>query len=153
MFHYTECGLSNIYLKSGYHLTDEGGEEFVSFEKLDLLHWWISHYLCKKTTRLSGEQVRFIRKEMNLTQEKFGEITFNDRQTVARWEKGQVPIPPMPDLMIKLICFESIAEELSVFEFYTRLKDAEIDQQKDKVVFEFINDSWQLSVNKEHAND
>ena len=50
-----------------------------------------------------------------MSQSKFGELTFNDRQTIARWEKGQVPITPLSDLIIKAILFESIDEEKSVF--------------------------------------
>lgn len=144
MHHYIESGLPNIYLKSGYHLSEEDGEQFVSFEKLDSLHYWIAHYICTKDSRMSAEQVKFVRIEMDMSQSKFGELTFNDRQTVARWEKGQVPITPLPDLMIKAILFESLAEEKSVFSFFNLLKDADIDPQEDKVIFEYENDTWRL---------
>lgn len=111
MYHFTECGLNYVYLANGYNITHEDGEEFVSFDDLDMIQFSIADHICKQTIRMSGQQVKFIRKELDLSQSKFGEILFCDRQTVARWEKGEVALPKLPEAMIRALYLESVIDE------------------------------------------
>ena len=41
----------------------------------------------------SGRDIRKIRKMVGLTQEQFGEIFYQTRQTVSAWESGRIDLP------------------------------------------------------------
>jgi hypothetical protein len=67
MYHYTECGLNNIYLINGIKITEEDGEEFVSYANFDGIQQAIATSICSQITWMSPEQFKFLRKEFNLS--------------------------------------------------------------------------------------
>src|SRR5690349_8978096 len=86
-YHYTECGLSNIYLLNGFTLDEYDGEQYVSVENLDGLWKAIGLDIVTGRKLISGKEVRFLRGQMDLTQSELGALLRVDDQTVARWEK------------------------------------------------------------------
>lgn len=69
MYHYKECGLSNIWLHDGYAISEcEEFGELVSISSVNELHKIIGLYLISEVPSLAGEQIRFLRKELNLSQ-------------------------------------------------------------------------------------
>jgi len=98
-YHYTECGLDNVYLFSGYdiELDPEYGET-VSVKDAAALHVAIGIALCQTKKTLSGAELRFLRKEMELTQSRLAGLIGSTAQSVARWEKSETPQPTAADL-------------------------------------------------------
>ncbi|PSW20188.1 transcriptional regulator [Photobacterium sanctipauli] len=145
MFHYDTCGLDYIYLKNGYEVEVEDGEEFVSFHDFDGIQEAIGLSIVNQKRWMTKEQLKFIRGEFNLSQTKFGSMLFVDRQTIARWEKGEVAIPPMMDINIRLLYLESIDKESNISMMVEYLADAEASDIMEKVILEEVGDHWEYS--------
>ena len=61
-YHYTESGLTNVWLANGYTVRKTKYGEGVSIQDADGLHRALARVLSNKA-RLTGTEVRFLRKE------------------------------------------------------------------------------------------
>ena len=95
MYHYTECGLPNVYLANG--------RPSLALQEIDGLHSAIGKLLVQKTRALDGAEVRFLRTEMGMFQEALGERLGVCKRTVLRWEKQRSRIPAEADLSLRLL--------------------------------------------------
>jgi putative transcriptional regulator len=122
-YHYTECGLDSIYLLNGfeYHETPYGVG--VSVANVDGLHRAIALDLIRGKRLLAGREVRFLRKELNLSQEGLGLFLGCSGQSVARWEKGQCEMPGAADRLLRLLYLERAQGNAQVEEMLEWLKD------------------------------
>ena len=140
MFHYTDCGLRNVWLANGYReiATDYG--KAVSIENVEGLHRVIGELLAKCKPRLTGTEFRFLRKELGLSQAKFGQAFDYDAQTVALWErKGR--LPKWADRMIRLMYLEGVEEGYKVKELIERLNDSD-RADTEKQIFQETKKGW-----------
>lgn len=87
MYHYRGAGLENVYLKNGYREVVYGEEKAVSVENVEGLHRAIAGVLIEKPAPLTGQEFRFLRTEMELSQQALGKLIRVSDQTVAAWEK------------------------------------------------------------------
>ena len=71
-YRYTESGLTNVWLANGYTIRKTKYGEGVSIHDMDGLHRALARALSNKP-RLTGTEVRFLRKEMGLSQRGLGE--------------------------------------------------------------------------------
>lgn len=110
IYMYSECGLDNIALLNGYTVRDFEGEEYVSIHDVDGLHQAISKHLVMHRKVLSGAEIKFIRKTMDLTQKELADKLGNEPQTVARWEKGLCPIPGPSGKLLRAVFLAGAAE-------------------------------------------
>jgi DNA-binding transcriptional regulator YiaG len=136
--HYTWGGLDDVYLLSGFTRTVEGGEVEYSIQNLEGLHRAIAKHLAEHKKTLTGKQFRFIRKQLDVSQDTLGRIFRVTDQTVARWEKDECEIPGPADLLIRLIYLKGVdATALAA-----RL--SEVDSIPDeRQVFKATGDGWQ----------
>lgn len=102
MYHYRECGLSNVYLINGYREIETPYGRGVSIEDVAGLHLAIAHMLVEEEPSLTGPEVRFIRKYLDLTQMQLAELLGVEDQSVRRWEK-LARIPKQADHGIRLV--------------------------------------------------
>jgi DNA-binding transcriptional regulator YiaG len=102
-YEYTECGLEGIFLHNGYDIIDYSGERFVSVSDTEGLHRRIGEYIVANRKELAPEEIRFLRKTMELTQSELGRWIGQSSQQVARWEKGQSEIPGPADRLLRAI--------------------------------------------------
>lgn len=102
-YHYTECGLSDVYLLCGYERvqTDEGPA--VVIQNMDGLHRAIGDEIARNKKALDGADIRFLRKEMGLTQAELADLMGTTDQSVARWEKDENVAPGPAGLLLRLI--------------------------------------------------
>ena len=139
-YHYTECGLSNIWLVSGYE--EEDGECYVSVRDADALHQQISMSLIRQKTDLRGEQVRFLRKEMNLTQSELAALVNVSAQTVARWEKNQTDVPGPVNVLLRLIALNHFDGKVNVMQVAKELQKLD-ETLDDRMTLRFDqHDGW-----------
>ena len=102
MYHYRECGLPNVYLMNGYREIETPYGRGVSIEDVKGLHMAISHALVDEKPSLTGPEVRFIRKFLELTQTQLADLLGVEDQSVRRWEK--LPhVPKQADHGIRLV--------------------------------------------------
>jgi len=68
MYHYTECGLRNVWLENGYNSRKTGYGEAVSVEDVDGLHALLALRLADKKGSLTAAELRFLRTHLCLSQ-------------------------------------------------------------------------------------
>ncbi|WP_339796058.1 helix-turn-helix domain-containing protein [uncultured Hyphomonas sp.] len=113
-YQYRECGLSNIWLVSGYEEKEYDGDTYVSIKDVDALHHQIALLLIRQKSDLKGEQVRFLRKEMDLTQAELAALLDVSAQTVARWEKDQTDVPGPVNVLLRIISLGHYTGDVNV---------------------------------------
>ncbi len=143
MYHYTSCGLDNIYLKNGYATSDGAEGKGVAIHDMDALHRVIAKGIVDQSAPISGKEFRFLRIELDLSQKAVGDLMDKTDQMIANWEKGNNSIPVLADKAIRDIYMDSIGES-HIADFLTKLKD--LDRQIHKIKFQFseTEDGWQL---------
>jgi putative transcriptional regulator len=80
---------------------------------------------------LSGTELRFLRKQMNLTQSELGKLIGLSSQQVARWEKGESAISGPADRLVRGLYIQHVGGELDLQKLVTALEeiDAPIDER------------------------
>lgn len=140
MYHYTECGLDNIYLANGYNeLETEYGKAF-SVENSQDLHKAIGSRLIKCARPLTGKEIRFLRCELGFSQHRLAEILRTQEQTVARWEKGQTKMKWATEVVLRALYNEKVnnqdgnisqlLEELAVLDRQTAMEQIVFEKEE-----------------------
>ena len=127
MFHYTDCGLDNVFLLNGVvrHITDYG--EGYSIQDSDGLHKEIGRWLIETPKFLNGAELRFLRLEMELTQRSLAGLLGSSEQNVRRWEtRRMAPIPGVADRFLRGLYNEFVGGDGSLRRMVERL--AMLDQ-------------------------
>jgi DNA-binding transcriptional regulator YiaG len=141
--HYTACGLDDVYLLSGYELHQTPYGNGVSVTDVDGLHRAIGLHLARDKKVLNGKEIRFLRKQMDLTQAELAELLGVTSQTVARWEKGEFETQAPSELMIRLLyldCLKLLPETVRQFIKSLVRKD---EVQDTRQLFEETAQGWQ----------
>ena len=110
-YHYTECGLNNIYLLNGYTFRDTPTGKAVSIKDADGLHKAIGLFLVRTKRDLSGEEFRFLRHEMLLSQSTLAKLLRVTDQTILRWENGKVSIDKSSESLLRLLYREHVHDQ------------------------------------------
>lgn len=139
MYHYTESGLRNVWLANGYKTRNVGGEEFVAIHDVEELHDAIGRCLARKPS-LTGSEIRFLRKELGLSQNKLGNLLGVSEQTVSLWERrGRMPVAC--DRILRAFYLEYLDGNVKLQEMVERLVDLD-GKDEEKAVFEDTEDGW-----------
>lgn len=99
---YEACGLDNIWLVDGFEVIKRGDEEMILPEDSDGLHRAIALHLAMFRKPLTGRDIRFIRRAIDMTQPELGHNLGVQAQTVARWEKNQIVIPGPEERLLRI---------------------------------------------------
>jgi putative transcriptional regulator len=140
-FPYTMSGLDDIYLVSGYELTETDYGPGVVIHNIDGLHRAIGDYLAEFKKTLSGKEVRFLRHEMDLTQAELGDLLRVTDQTVARWEKGEVNIPGPEELLVRVFYVGHVSKQVDVRSLVEHLRAMD-SPTNEKLLFAPSNGAW-----------
>lgn len=139
MYHYTESGLRNVWLTNGYTFKSIDGEAAVAISGADELHETIGRTLAHKPY-LTGTELRFLRKELGLSQKRLADLIGSTEQTVSLWErKGRMPRGY--DRLIRILYLESLDGNVKVQEMIDRLVDLD-KRAEEKLVFEDTGSGW-----------
>jgi len=138
---YTDCGLDDVYLVSGYEIEDSHHGKSLSIKNLDELHRAIGCYLASQKKVLSGKELRFLRKQMDLTQAELGKLVGLTHQQVARWEKEQFEISGAADLLVRALYIEHVGGTLNLQELAKTLEESDAPMN-DKSYFENTAAGW-----------
>jgi DNA-binding transcriptional regulator YiaG len=102
-YHYQMCGLDDVYLLNGFKPKETAYGSGVTISDVDGLHRAIGFLLVNERKTLSPKELRFLRKEMGLTQAELGQKIGQSDQQVARWEKGSCEIPGPAERLIRIL--------------------------------------------------
>lgn len=139
--HYTDCGLDDVYLLSGYEVHHIDGEEGLSIKNLDQLHRAIGRYLSSQKKALSGKELRFLRKQMDLSQSDLGKMLGLSSQQVARWEKGESEISGPADRLIRALFIQHAGGQLDLQNLVQALDEIDAPMME-KSFFENTCGDW-----------
>jgi len=140
MYHYTECGLPNVWLLNGFKKHDTPYGEAIEIENVEGLHRAIGLRLVHREPHLTGTAFRYLRKELDLSQSALARYFGNDAQSVALWEKhGRVP--KWADRFLRAIYRETMEGNARIREIVGRLNDMD-QQEAGRVSFEDTPEGW-----------
>jgi DNA-binding transcriptional regulator YiaG len=139
-YHYTACGLNDVYLTSGYQLEDTPYGKGVSVKNADGLHQAIGLVLVNNKKLLSGKEIRFIRHQMDLTQSELARLFGTSTQQVARYEKEECEMPGPADRILRLLYNEHVDKKIQVRDLLTVLD--QMDDRNGKMIFERNHGDW-----------
>lgn len=100
-YHYTECGLPNVWIQ-GANLIDDDGEEIIRIPNPRGLHRLIARKLVESQGGLTGAELRFLRSEMGMTRAQLGVLLHKEGLIVSRWEAGQIRIDEATEALIRI---------------------------------------------------
>lgn len=103
-YRYDECGLKKVTLV-GIEVSrcPRCGNFEISIPHIEELHRTIARAIIDKTTRLTGEEVKFLRKSLGWSGVEFAGSMGVAEETVSRWENNAVPIGPQADRLLRLM--------------------------------------------------
>jgi DNA-binding transcriptional regulator YiaG len=121
LYHYTGCGLDDVWLDGGVVFHDTPYGRGVTIMDLDGLHKLIGLHLADSLRPLKGKEVRFLRVEMNMSQKSLAQLIGVGDTTVARWESGRGKITETAQKLLCLIYRESVTGNADVVGSLQRL--------------------------------
>lgn len=111
-YHYKLSGLHRVFLIDiEVESCRECGAETPSIPKLGELHRIIAHYLVNKKDRLSGEELRFLRKLPGLPAKKFAELLCITPEHLSGAENGRRPLSQSVDKLARAVVVEAIKSD------------------------------------------
>lgn len=124
MYHYTQCGLTNVWLENGYKEKNTPYGKAVSIEDADGLHKVLALSLAKKQGRLTGKELKFLRVVMGLSQQGLGKWLGVGEQAVSLWERtGKVP--QAGDSLTRMLISEKLNGNCKVTDVIERINTVE----------------------------
>lgn len=139
MYHYTESGLQNVWLTNGYNVKKTTSGNAVAIVDADGLHKAIGRAIACKPY-MTGAELRYLRKELDLSQSRFGNLVGVSEESVSLWERrGRVP--KSASRLIQAVYLETIDGNVRLKELIELL--AEMDRtHQDKLIFEDTKMGW-----------
>ena len=144
-YHYRECGLDSVFLGNGFEIRPhEDGRTTIHIQDVEGLHKAIGRILVEDKKRLRGKEIRFLRTELLMSQRALANVLGVDEQTLARWEKGRIRIPPSYDAVIRLIYLQQTGGNEQIIDLLRRIADLE-DEIDNRLTMEDDN-GWRMAV-------
>lgn len=145
MYHYTECGLKDVWLLNGFKEIATPYGKATSVERADQLDQAIAGLLVEKPRKLKGSEFRFLRKQLGQSQVSMAQAWGISHETVAKWERTG-NLPAMADRFIRAYWNEvregnahivALLERLGKFDAASNNKD-----HHDKLVLKETRAGW-----------
>ncbi len=113
-FHYTACGLDDVWLLNGFSVVHTPYGDGVAVEDSDGLHRVLAHVIVTDKRPVAAWELRFLRKHMGLSQNGLAQLLGSSDQRVARWEKRQSGIDPAAERLVRLLVLNWLKEDRDV---------------------------------------
>jgi DNA-binding transcriptional regulator YiaG len=144
LLHYTLCGLNYVYLTNGFRRQETEYGMVTAVDDIEGLRRAIAHDIVHNRAHLSGREVRFLRKELDLSQNGLALCQGVDGQTVARWEKGRTRIPGPADRLLRVLYKLHVGGDDDVAGLVATLAQLD-DIDCERRSFEESGGTWRLS--------
>ena len=103
---YRGSGLDNVIIAGLEVAVDDKGRAQIEIPYIHQLHKAIAEVIIGAPTGMRPQELRFLRTELGRSQAELAAMLSKDAQTVGRWERGETPIDPNAELIIRLIVAE-----------------------------------------------
>lgn len=147
LLHYTGAGLSNVWLRNGYDVHETPYGEGVAIHDVEGLHRAIGLFLVNHRDQLSGEEVRFLRKELDLPQPQLAALLDVSTDTVRGWEADRTPIQGPADRVLRLIYSDAVSEQpiTRIRERLEQIARLNRELHAEAMEFEETESGWELA--------
>lgn len=143
MLHYDSSGLPNVWLKNGYESRETPYGRSVAIHNVEGLHRAIGLALVNLKPALSGDEVRFLRKELDMSQAQLARFLGVGESSVRGWENARQDITPPAERMLRLIYREHVAGDGTVRELVERLSELNREAYLvERLELEETQDGW-----------
>ena len=124
MYHYTECGLTNVWLENGYIIKTTAYGKATAIDDAVGLHKVLAMELTEKKGKITGKELRFMRTVLGMSQEGLGKCVGASEQSVSLWERtGKVP--HYADSILRLLVSEKLNGNSKVTDVIERINTVE----------------------------
>ncbi|MFJ6323835.1 MULTISPECIES: helix-turn-helix domain-containing protein [unclassified Rhizobium] len=106
--HYTESGLQNVVISGILVEVDDEGDEIITIPHVNELHQMIALGIVTHPKGISGDELRFLRTEMGLTQAEMAQLVHRDKQSIGRWERAEVEIDSTAEAIVRRLAIETL---------------------------------------------
>jgi len=117
----------------------------VSIHNLDGLHDAIGLDLACNKAELTGAEVRFLRKELDMSQNTLANILGVGETSVRGWEKERTIMPGPASRVLRLIYREHVAGNGTVRGLVERIAELNRKQHRTRYEFEETKNGWKKS--------
>lgn len=136
MYHYTACGLDNVWLENGYTLKATRYGKGVSVNDVDGLHKLLAAKLVEKQGLLNGKEFKFLRVQLGLSQEGLGKLMGVSENAVSLWERKDT-VPLAHDHLLRLMVLGKMQGNTKIGEAIERVQTVQKLANQKFVVREF----------------
>lgn len=130
-------GLPNLFLAGGYEHRETSEGRVLVVQDIPGLYAAIGEAIAKKRD-LSGAEVRFLRKRLELSQGELADFLCVSEQTVSLWERGKGEVPSSQSLLLRVLYLERMRDQPSAWQ----LAESSSAPASERLVFEQTKDGW-----------
>jgi DNA-binding transcriptional regulator YiaG len=145
-FHYIQCGLDNVWLSGdGVRIEETDYGTGFSIDNANALHEAIALAVINDPVALRGQEARFLRVLMNLSQEAMAKALGIDRATVIRWERTRdKPLATIQDIAVRTTYAARTGGDDFVLDVIKQLQEADEKAHGEafRRAFEASNHGW-----------
>jgi len=107
-------GLPNVFLEDGFEHRETSEGRVLIVHDIAGLFAAIGEAVARKRD-LTGAEVRFLRKRLELSQAELAGCLQTSEQTVSLWERGRVKIPGSESMLLRVLYLERMWREPSAW--------------------------------------
>jgi DNA-binding transcriptional regulator YiaG len=119
---YLDCGLDNVWIEGGFEHVDSPYGRGIAIHDQKGLHRCIARCLVKKPGALTGKEFRFLRTELDLSQETIGALFGRAERTVRDWETRDELVQEPENSLIRFIYEQRFNPSANFEEFSHAIK-------------------------------
>ncbi len=113
VYHYTECGLDNVFIEGLEPVNDHADEPTITIPAIGLLHKAIAESIVDLPFKMTGKELKFLRTEMGLTQDGLARVLKVTNITVSRWEREETAIKDTAEMLVRLMAIQELGIDKS----------------------------------------
>lgn len=137
---FKECGLDNVILHGiTIHHCNKCGEEYFSYGNLVQLHNMIATSLIRKSSVLSGKEIRFLRKHLGYSAVVFAKLVGYESEHLSRIENGKVSVQEVFDRLVRMLVLDKLPDRQ--YDLQDLILNEKLIKQ-DRLEYSLVNDSW-----------
>jgi putative zinc finger/helix-turn-helix YgiT family protein len=103
-YRYLASGLANVTLMNvEVRRCGSCGDHEVVIPHIEALHKALAAAIVKRTSRMTGHEVKFLRKQLGYSGVDFATLIGVSAETISRWENGKERMRPSAEKLLRLL--------------------------------------------------
>ena len=101
--------MDNVIIRNANFVSeDHDGEPVLCIQSVGMRHKAIAQGRINQSGTLNGQEIRFLRTEMGMTQSELAELVNRDIQSVGRWGRNKIVLEPKIDISQRQLVAERL---------------------------------------------